>query len=164
MPNARLPGLPNPHRYDTAAAVVTDKITGLMWQRNLADKFFTFQEAGRVCDELTVGGYEDWRLPSRIELVSILDMTRTQPSIDVTAFPGTPNEWFWSSSVAADNPKAAWYVYFYFGYPKTDDMTNRFSVRCVRTAEARTPLPACRLRCSTQAGASCPAMRQRRPC
>ena len=67
-------------------------------------------------------------------------MSRIEPSIDMTAFPHTPNDWFWSSSVAADNPTAAWYVYFYFGYPKTDDMTNRFSVRCVRTVKQRPPL------------------------
>ena len=139
MPNAQLPGLPHPHSYETVDGVVTDRVTGLMWQRNLTDKFFTFQDAQRNCDELSLGGHDDWRLPSRIELVSILDMTRIQPSIDVNTFPGTPNDWFWTSSLDVRNPSAAWYVYFYFGYPKTDDMTNRFSVRCVRTPE---PMPA----------------------
>ena len=51
----------------------------------------------------------------------------------MAAFPSTPIDWFWTSSLATDNPSAAWYVYFYFGYPKTDDMTNSFSVRCVRS-------------------------------
>ena len=65
--------------------------------------------------------------------MTLLDSTRTQPSIDTDAFPGTPNYWFWTSSPAADDPSAAWYVYFYFGYPKTDGIGNTFSVRCVRT-------------------------------
>ena len=134
MPNVRLAGLPNPHSYDTQTpGVVVDRVTGLVWQRNLPDKFYTFAEAERQCDRLDLAGHRDWRLPSRIELVSLLDTTRIQPSIDMAAFPSTPIDWFWTSSRAADNPSAAWYVYFYFGYPKTDDMTNSFSVRCVRS-------------------------------
>jgi hypothetical protein len=141
MPNARLPGLPSPHSYDTQVdGTVLDRVTGLMWQRSVDNKFMTFQSAQRQCDQLTLAGHDDWRLPSRIELVSILDMTRTQPSIDIETFPGTPNDWFWTSSLAADKPSAAWYVYFYFGYPKTDDMSNQFSVRCVRTQVSR-PAP-----------------------
>jgi hypothetical protein len=134
MPNVRLPGLPNPHSYDTQTpGVVVDRITGLVWQRNLPEKFYTFKDAQRQCDGLILAGHRDWRLPSRIELVSLLDTTRIQPSIDMVAFPSTPIDWFWTSSLAADNPTAAWYVYFYFGYPKTDDVTNSFSVRCVRS-------------------------------
>ena len=134
MPNARLPGLPNRHAYDTATpGVVVDRVSGLMWQRRLPNTFLTRADAERQCDGLVLGGHHDWRLPSRIELVSLIDTTRTQPSIDVEAFPSTPSDWFWTSSLAVDDPSAAWYVYFYFGYPKTDDMTSRFSVRCVRS-------------------------------
>jgi Protein of unknown function (DUF1566) len=140
MPNAHLPGLPHPHRYDTTAdGVVVDQVTGLMWQRRLPNAFFTFDGAGRHCDEMTLAGHHDWRLPSRIELVSLLDTTRTQPSIDVETFPGTPSDWFWTSSPANGDPSAAWYVYFYFGYPKTDDRGSKFSVRCVRSARAPAP-------------------------
>ena len=143
MPNVRLAGLPNPHSYDTQTpGVVVDRVTGLTWQRNLPEKFYTFQEAQRQCDRLDLAGHRDWRLPSRIELVSLLDTTRIQPSIDMAAFPNTPIDWFWTSSLAADNPSAAWYVYFYFGYPKTDDMTNSFSVRCVRSERPPAPLGA----------------------
>jgi hypothetical protein len=139
MPNARLPGLPNPQSYDTATAnVVIDRLTGLMWQRNIPNKFLTFAEAQRKCDGLSLGGYTDWRLPSRIELVSLIDTRHIEPSIDGVAFPNTPIDWFWTSSRAAGDPNAAWYVYFYFGYPKTDEIGSQFSVRCVR--EAR-PMP-----------------------
>ena len=142
MPNARLPGLPNPHSYDMRIeGVVLDVVTGLMWQRIAPNKFLTFRDAERECDRLKLAGHDDWRLPSRIELVSILDTIRTQPSIDFEAFPGTASDWFWTSSLAADNPKSAWYVYFYFGYPKTDDMSNQFSVRCVRPTRPRPALP-----------------------
>ncbi len=134
MPNARLPRLPHPHSYDTSTPeVVVDRVTGLMWQRELPQKFYTFAEAGRHCANLDLGEHSDWRLPSRIELVSLLDTTRIQPSIETEIFPNTPNDWFWTSSPAAGDPNAAWYVYFYFGYPKTDDKSSQFSVRCVRS-------------------------------
>ena len=134
MPNAHVAGLPNPHDYDmSTAGVVVDRITGLMWQRQLSNTFLSWRKAQQQCASLSLAGHHDWRLPSRIELVTLLDSARTQPSIDTDAFPGTPNDWFWTSSPAADDPNAAWYVYFYFGYPKTDDVGNTFSVRCVRT-------------------------------
>jgi hypothetical protein len=142
MPNAPLPGLPHPHSYDLGTPdVVVDRITGLMWQRRASSTLVTWMKAQQACGDLTLAGHGDWRLPSRIELVSLLDTRRTQPSIDVEAFPGTPSDWFWTSSRAADDPNAAWYVYFYFGYPRTDDVTNAFSVRCVRSPPPAQPSP-----------------------
>ena len=140
MPNAPLHGLPHPRHYDTTTdGVVIDRVTGLMWQRTITNTFLAFDGAVRQCDEMTLAGHHDWRLPTRIELVSLIDTTRTQPSIDVETFPGTPSDWFWSSSTAAGDPSAAWYVYFYFGYPKTDDRSSKFSVRCVRSGLSRAP-------------------------
>jgi hypothetical protein len=137
MPNTPSSGLPNPQSYDLRmAGVVIDQVTGLMWQRGVPNTFRTWDDAQRDCGEMTLSGYDDWRLPSRIELVSLLDASRTQPSINLTAFMTTTSEWFWTSSVLASNPKSAWFVYFYFGYPNQDDKANRFQVRCVRTVVA----------------------------
>jgi hypothetical protein len=134
MPNSPSSGLPNPQAYDSSArGGVLDRVTGLMWQRRVDPTTMTFDLANAKCDHLETGGYRDWRLPSRIELVSILDLAEIQPSIDRDAFPRTPSDWFWTASVAAESPTEAWYVYFYFGYPKTDERRSRFSVRCVRT-------------------------------
>jgi hypothetical protein len=136
MPNSASAGLPNAQTYDTGVTgVVLDRITGLMWQRAVDDGNGTFHDAQAQCARLDLAGHRDWRLPSRIELVSILDLGQSQPSISPVAFPKTPSDWFWTSSLASDSPTAAWYVYFYFGYPKTDEQSNRFRVRCVRTAK-----------------------------
>ncbi len=141
MPNA-LPGLPNPQNFDTnQAGVVLDRVTGLTWQRTVDPQELSFVDASRHCADLALAGYDDWRLPTRLELISISNTTRTQPAIDVAAFPDTPSDWFWSASPSANDTQSAWYVYFYFGYPKTDLISNQFSVRCVRS-ESRAQNPA----------------------
>ena len=135
MPNST-PGLPHPQSFDTSRDdVALDRITGLMWQRNVGAGPTSFAGAKQECDRLALAGYDDWRLPSRIELVSILHLGRIQPAIDPVVFPQTPSDWFWTASGAAADAQSAWYVYFYFGYPKTDLVSNQFSWRCVRTAE-----------------------------
>jgi hypothetical protein len=61
-------------------------------------------------------GYGDWHLPSKDELVGIVDLTRSDPSINPTFFPNTPSSYFWSGSPSADSSNAAWLVSFYDGY------------------------------------------------
>jgi len=138
MPNS-VPGLPNPQSFDVrATGVVLDRVTGLMWQRVVGAQQFTFADAKQHCTDLSLAGFDDWRLPSRLELVSIVDNSRIQPAINVAAFPDTPSDWFWTATPVGGNAEAAWYVYFYFGYPQAELVSNQFSVRCVRTAESRT--------------------------
>ena len=82
MPNAA-PGLPNPQSFEVqGASVVLDHVTGLMWQQMVDDQQLTFAAANQHCADLSLAGYDDWRLPSRLELVSILDTARTQPAVN----------------------------------------------------------------------------------
>jgi hypothetical protein len=48
----------------------------------LATNYPTLQDAAAHCAGLALGGYSDWRLPSRIELWSIDDTSRSSPAID----------------------------------------------------------------------------------
>jgi hypothetical protein len=85
MPNPPSSGLPNPQSYDTTVAgIVKDKVTGLLWQQTdvLATDLPTVQAAAAYCAGLTLGGYTDWRLPSRIEIWSINDTSRSSPAMD----------------------------------------------------------------------------------
>ena len=52
--------------------VVTDSLTGLIWQRTWNSTGKTWQEALDYCTALSYGGYEDWRLPNRFELQSLV--------------------------------------------------------------------------------------------
>ncbi len=85
MPNPPSTGLPNPQSYDTSVTgIVKDKVTGLMWQQTdiLAAGYPTVQDAAAYCAGLTLGGYADWRLPSRVEVWSIDDTSSSSPAMD----------------------------------------------------------------------------------
>ncbi|MBI5511944.1 MAG: DUF1566 domain-containing protein [Deltaproteobacteria bacterium] len=125
--------------------VVADARTKLMWQ-GCADGSsgsscgtgtatpYTWQDALARCEGRTWGTFADWRLPSRAELASIVDIGRYNPTIDPTAFPATPADLFWSSSTAVAFPANAWAVSFADGWLEGQiyAKTTSYSVRCVR--------------------------------
>ena len=55
-------------------------------------------------------GFTDWRLPTKDELVGILE-TSGNPKIDTKWFPNT-QDWYWSSSPYVVYPSTAWAVHF----------------------------------------------------
>src|SRR5262249_38785794 len=74
-----------------------------------------------------------WRLPTRLELVSIVDVAEYDPAIDRAAFPNTPSTGFWSGSQHADQAETAWLVYSKEGYTSFQQYPYLSQARCVRT-------------------------------
>jgi hypothetical protein len=67
------------------------------------------------------------------ELQTIVDESRKSPSIDPTAFPSTPSDYFWSSSPLAGSSSYAWYVDFSYGNTSNGvGVSYATNVRCVR--------------------------------
>jgi hypothetical protein len=68
------------------------------------EKFVQDVNAAGLC------GASNWHLPSRQELVSIVDYSRAYPnlSIDPIYFPNTPASRFWSASADAGYSDGAW--------------------------------------------------------
>ncbi len=119
---------------------VTDNLTGLMWARNanLAATTLTWSNAVLYCQAVAgLGwfGYNDWRLPNRRELASLLDDGRKNPALCNTAGTGgwTENDpftgiksdnYYWSSTSYAGITPDAWCVFVGEGdvwlRPKTD--------------------------------------------
>jgi hypothetical protein len=135
MPNGQVDvtaGAPNPASYtDNGDGTVTDNVTGLMWQRAVPADTYSWEQAKAYCPTLKLAGHSDWRLPTRIELVSIVDFGRSDPAIDTTYFPSTPSGRFWSSSFGS------WYDAWIVGFGSGDTLCAAVSntacnVRCVR--------------------------------
>jgi hypothetical protein len=127
-----------PGRYTASGGTVVDSVTHLTWQQMVATSGgddgagrSTWANAKSYCASLG-GGY---RLPTTKELLTIVDFSKTNPSIDtsVGAFPDTPSDVFWTATpLAGSPPTSAWFINFYDGYAGNVDMTQPNRVRCVR--------------------------------
>lgn len=124
-----------PDAYTMGDDTVTDDVTDLIWQRNAPTVNYNWINAQAYCEDLVLAGESDWRLPTIVELESIVSFDDEAPTIDTTAFPGTPSMRFWSSTRTAFSQYDAWTVSFSLGYPIASatvfNNTNR--VRCVRS-------------------------------
>jgi hypothetical protein len=135
MPNTQADvtaGAPNLQSYtDRYDGTITDNVTQLMWQKAVSTGTYAWADAIAYCSTLAVAGHSDWRLPSRIELQSIVDFGVRSPAINSTYFPSTPSTLFWSStpSLVASN---AWGISFAGGDPNIDDTSISYPIRCVR--------------------------------
>ena len=135
MPDPTSQGAATSQHYTASGAdVVIDDVTQLSWQAHSSDKTYTWDEARQYCDCLTLGAHDDWHMPSRIELLSLVDFTRQDPALDPLVFPDTPFDWFWSASPVAGSDSVVWYVAFFDGNTHTSAKDSDYHVRCVRRA------------------------------
>jgi hypothetical protein len=116
---------------------VTDNGTGLIWQMDTAPGTYNWQQALYYCDNLILGGHDDWRLPDRNELHTLVVYSRYNPSIDTEFFANTVPFAYWSSTSKTSNPSYAWIVHFDRGavdaYNKSEAYGYSY-LRCVRGA------------------------------
>lgn len=125
----------SPSNYTAATDVVTDNVTGLVWQRHIAAQSYDWTDAVAYCKALNLGGFSSgWRLPTLIELVSITDDAKDDPCYDTAVFPDTPPiaHWkFWSATVSGFDDGLRWYVEF--DEPRTGygNPSSTMGVRCV---------------------------------
>jgi hypothetical protein len=131
---------------DNGDGTVTDIDTGLMWQQASAPggHVWEWEQALNYCENLSLAGYDDWRLPNINEIQSIVDYSLHDPPIDTTYFPDMePLSVYWSSTTNYSIKISAWYVDFdilhgsvQYGY-KSIAPTGLY-VRAVRGGETET--------------------------
>jgi hypothetical protein len=103
-----------PSYTDNGDGTVTDDNTGLMWQQVPHDGKLSYKAAVEYVENLELGGYTDWRLPTMKESFSLayldghleaLDMENSVPYIDTDYFSFTYDEMkaytgsYWTSTV-----------------------------------------------------------------
>ena len=110
---------------------VTDTCTGLMWQRVQSPVTSLWCNAIAYCENLTLAGYDDWRLPNARELHSIVDFGRHSPALHPVF--GTGSTINWTSTTTLNRRDQAWVVHLGFGDVGFGDKdSHRCSVRAVR--------------------------------
>src|SRR5690625_1835144 len=135
--------------YDVHAdGTVTDTRTSLMWKRCSegqtwdgstcagSDSTFTWADALSHVLTLTDAGYDDWRLPNRNELGSLVEGCASFPAINTDVFPNTPSWSFWSASPHAYYSDYAWAVNFFDGVTISFDRSVNNRVRAVRGGQS----------------------------
>ena len=116
----------------TEWACVEDRITGLMWEVKTADggvrdwqRLYTHLDNGQSDDvsgfvrdvnQAGLCGHQDWRLPGRMELQSLVNYGHAGPMIISTWFPHTRGWSYWSSTQDVVDPFGPyWTVNFQYG-------------------------------------------------
>ena len=160
-----------------AKATLYDEKTNLTWMRcSLGQSWngktctgkagkYNWTEAKRLAKNKTYAGHSNWRLPTRMELHSIVYCSKgrrgiklafngkktaingkdqngrclgknyQRPTINTRKFPNTPAYFYWSSSPYAHYSHVAWGVHFDNGNDDDDYLYHRRHVRLVRSGQ-----------------------------
>jgi hypothetical protein len=137
-----------------ADGTATDATTGLTWDRcsigQVLDNGSCTGTAAQVgwsaalvrsttANTASYKGFTDWRLPSKNELESLVDITKaTAPVIDAIVFPNTPAAGSYWSSTPYGGPSfgTAWYQFFDHPLSSFNTMGALNAVRLVRGGAA----------------------------
>ena len=99
-----------PAYTDNGNGTISDKITGLIWQK-LDNGESTWETAVANTTNNTTGGYADWRLPTPVELFSIQNHNNNKPAMDMIYFPTNPvggADYLWTSDLYGSDTNYIW--------------------------------------------------------
>jgi len=118
------------------AAGILQEGAGLIWDPR-ETKAMTHADAEKYIAKLQKDEPDaGWRLPTIDELFALADRTKYAPAIDKEFFPKCANDWYWTSTPAANSPSDyAWVVYFHYGGAHWVSRVNRAFVRAVRPSQ-----------------------------
>ena len=135
----------SPDRFQVSAdgQEVLDQDTRLIWRRCLEGMRY---EAGRCLGEPQPLAWSQgvdwakavsmpttsWRMPTMMELSSVIDMNRHGAPVDPVLFPDTPRAYVWSATVNERTPSHAWVMFYANGYMMSAQQSISYFVRLVR--------------------------------
>jgi len=110
--------------------VILDTKTNLIWQDfNVVDQ--SWKDAITYCEGLEVGIYKDWKLPNYVELYSLVDLTKAEPSMN-DIFTQKVATSYWTSTI--NTPGYVWTIDFKTGGNKDNySLETELKTRCVHT-------------------------------
>ncbi len=123
----------NPPSYtDNGDGTIIDNNTALVWQKQDDGTTRTWDDANAYCAGLSLAG-TGWRLPTVLELLTIVDFGQYSPSVDATYFPNTKSSSiYWSSTNYVLYYDSMWVVGFFYPNSYGIARASQGLVRCVR--------------------------------
>jgi hypothetical protein len=128
---------PEPRFVDHGDGTITDKVTRLMWSKDARQipGTMNWHDAIRSCNNLTIAGYDNWRMPNVRELLSLIDYGAYKPALPEN-YPFVnvePSALYWSSTTSMPHSAQAWTVGIMNGnvrrYNKTSNAYHVWAVR-----------------------------------
>jgi hypothetical protein len=117
---------------DDDKKIVLDNITNLMWQDDTDSIKIkeSFINAKQYCDDLNLANFENWRLPTFMELMSIIDRGENNPALNSIFKNSTFNK-YWSNTFYKNDTNLAWVISFDYGKNSFQDINENYNIRCV---------------------------------
>jgi hypothetical protein len=114
--------------------------TGLIWLTTIAYST-NWENAIITCENLDLGGYSDWRLPNIRELMTIVDYSRKNVSVNPTYFINVNPSPLWTNTTYKGTTADAWYVNFDGGNSQWASKLASNHYRCLRGPDHKPGIP-----------------------
>lgn len=119
---------------DNHDGTVTDRATGLMWQKGGSLRPMTWIEAKAYAQHVNQEGFagrSDWRVPTLEELASLLENEWKSSQLFIDPVFEQTQKYCWS--LDTKGTARAWKANFHLGFPVDFPMSSKNSVRLVRS-------------------------------
>jgi hypothetical protein len=107
-----------------------------MWQKSGSDEPLTYEAAQTYIERLNhdqFAGYDDWRLPTVDELISLLEPEKQSNDLYINPIFDATQRWCWSADKHSSG--AAWRVDFVNGDVHWGYLNLYYYVRCVHSRQ-----------------------------
>jgi len=113
--------------------IYKDKKRHLTWQDNkdVVHKRRTYNQALKYCKNLQLDHKKGWRLPTKKELLTLVDTSEYNPAI-ISSINNIVPDYYWVLDSTNDK---AWYINFQLGEEATQEIGNKNYVRCVLSTD-----------------------------
>jgi hypothetical protein len=91
--------------------LVKDNFTNLVWQKSGSSNFMNWESAKKYCENLSLDGYSDFRLPTVKELYYLADRSKYDPAVDSNYF-NLKSNYYWSITKYHNGSSSSWAVRF----------------------------------------------------
>lgn len=134
--------------------VVHDSVIGLTWQGCAAGlsgsdcstgtvQEYTYSDSFAYCEDLTWGGFDDWRMADMYEMESVINYGIGLPTVDLRVFPDVPSANYYWTGTRGYHPVDMIVISWYGGWFGQLIRSEAIPVRCIRGEP--TPVPAERM-------------------